>query len=109
MHSPFDIQRLGRVVRTVMHLRPSQWWWRARYSMERQQRIDSRRAARWSWDGLKPPRVNSSFPELAKIEYEVHEHIADIVSLRGGIFQHLNSSHVLGYDQPNWRLGMVDK
>ena len=96
---------IGRYLRTVSHLRPSQLYWRVHYEAERRA-SPGRRAARWQWKGDKAPRIRPDFPRIP-LGYRAGSSSVTLALLSHGVLQHLNQQKAIGHAQPDWRLGRV--
>src|SRR5437868_1902356 len=97
---------LGTYYRTAGHTRWSQLLWRARYALER--RRNARRAASgWRWPGARPPAVRDDFPDVPLFRRPSPEGADGLALLERGAFSHLNQTHELGREAPDWRLGAV--
>ena len=92
-----------RLLRTVCHLRPSQLFWRLRYSLERP--WSSRLAGRWSWRGSSPPVLREAFPDLPLPEPPRPRGPAAVEMLAERRLELLNESRPFDADSPDWRLG----
>lgn len=59
---------------------------------------------RWSFARKGSPSLRSDFPSIPPVH--PHESPNEVLeSLSRGVFEHLNLSHSLGRDHPDWRLG----
>jgi Heparinase II/III-like protein/Heparinase II/III N-terminus len=104
-----SLKDLPRLARTVVHLRPSQVLWRARYALRRRLRNGRRPASAPALHNLSdsvarlrsgnlPGSVNEGLPAQSE---------AIVGRLTRGLFQHLNEERMLGRP-PNWLLGPCD-
>jgi uncharacterized heparinase superfamily protein len=106
--SPMRWHELSRLIRTVRHLRPSQIYWRARYTAERRfvGVVGSKRAAGRGPDGAIP-QVRADLPRSL---FAVAGGASDdnlVRQLAAGTFEHLNQVRQLGRPV-NWLLGPAD-
>jgi uncharacterized heparinase superfamily protein len=100
---------LPRLVRTVRHLRPSQLYWRGRYTVRRRIRRawGPRSVAAASSNGTLP-RLRDDFPtDLDPFDATPPDPTL-VARLSAGKFAHLNAVRELGRP-PDWLLGRIDQ
>jgi uncharacterized heparinase superfamily protein len=103
------LHNLPRLFRTVRHLRPSQIYWRGRYTLRRRfARMSVGRDSGASAADLLIPAVRADFPaSLAAVESRPpHEKM--VAQLSRGAFEHLNAVRELGRP-PDWLLGSIER
>jgi uncharacterized heparinase superfamily protein len=99
---------LPRLIRTVRHLRPSQIYWRGRYTVQRRARLawGARRGSAVSTNG-SVPRLRDDFPADAILFDDTPPDPTLVSQLSAGQFVHLNTLSELGRP-PDWLLGKID-
>jgi uncharacterized heparinase superfamily protein len=100
---------LPRLIRTVRHLRPSQLYWRSRYTVQRRARRawGARSGSEVSTNG-SVPRLRDDFPAAAILFEDNQPDPTLVAQLSAGQFQHLNALRELGRP-PDWLLGKIDR
>jgi hypothetical protein len=107
-----SLRDLPRLARTVVHLRPSQVLWRARYALRRRHRSQSSGESEQLPAHFSPSDLLSRFCELqlptppGPVPLVDEEAVVD--GLSQGIFRHLNEERQLGRP-PDWLLGPRDE
>jgi uncharacterized heparinase superfamily protein len=98
---------LPRLIRTVRHLRPSQLYWRGRYTVQRRVRRawGARSGPAVSTNG-SVPRLRDDFPAAAILFDDPPPDPTLVAQLSSGRFVHLNSLRELGRP-PDWPLGEI--
>ena len=99
---------LPRLIRTVRHLRPSQIYWRGRYTVQRRARraCGARRGPAVSLNG-SVPRLRDDFPADAILFDDTPPDPTLVAQLSAGQFVHLNTLRELGRP-PDWLLGKIE-
>ncbi|HET6324319.1 MAG TPA: alginate lyase family protein [Planctomycetaceae bacterium] len=107
-----SLKDLPRLARTVVHLRPSQVLWRARYTLRRRylsrSHTDSESLPAHAWQGDQLTRLcEQDLPTAPGAESLANQNA--VVDRRSqGVFQHLNEERRLGRP-PDWLLGPRDE
>lgn len=96
---------IPRLLRTVRHLRASQWLWRCRAIVGR--KWPAPRAGRSGSETRDPAAFAGDFPDVPEFHRLAPAGEALVRGLAGGRFEHLNHAFDLGRDRPDWRLGEV--
>ena len=98
---------LPRLIRTVRHLRPTQLYWRGRYTVQRRARRawGARRGPAVSLNG-SVPRLRDDFPADAILFDDTPLDPTLVAQLSAGQFVHLNTLRDLGRP-PDWLLGKI--
>ncbi len=99
---------LPRLIRTVRHLRPSQIYWRGRYTVQRRARRawGARSGPAVSLNG-SVPRLRDDFPADVVLFDDASPDPTLLAQLSAGQFEHLNTLRELGRP-PDWLLGTID-
>ena len=98
-----------RTIRTLRPLRSAQWWWRARYLLERKlrstapHRIPYRRAP-----GAQAPPLRDDLPDVPLFHLPGLTGSEAVAALAEGRWEHLNRSRIIGRVRPHWGLGLVE-
>src|ERR1700722_4492658 len=98
---------LPRLIRTVRHLRPSQLYWRGRYTVQRRVRRawGARSGPAVSTNG-SVPRLRDDFPADAILFDDTPPDPTLVAQLSAGQFEHLNNLRQLGRP-PDWLLRKI--
>lgn len=96
---------IPRLLRTVRHLRASQWLWRFRAIAGR--KWPARHAKQPGPQAWDPNALGVDFPEVPEFHRIAPAGDALLRDLDRGRFEHLNQTIDLGRDRPDWRLGDV--
>jgi len=109
MESPMPFEDLPRLLRTVRHLRPSQLYWRARYTMRRRYPavFTPRTASLPTANGFVPP-LRAGLPASIVTFDSASPNDERLNQLSRGTFKHLNVARELGWP-PEWLLGARDR
>jgi uncharacterized heparinase superfamily protein len=106
--SPMRLHELARLIRTVRHLRPSQIYWRGRYSVRRKL---SRALGVPTWATASTngaiSQLQTDLPASIAASDEASPDGSLITQLSQGTFQLLNAARALGRP-PDWLLGQTD-
>ncbi|HEX4071643.1 MAG TPA: alginate lyase family protein [Planctomycetaceae bacterium] len=99
---------LPRLIRTIRHLRPSQIYWRGRYTVQRRARRawGARSGPAISLNG-SVPRLRDDFPTDAILFDDTPLDPTLVAQLSAGQFVHLNTLRDLGRP-PDWLFGKID-
>lgn len=98
--------QLATRLRTLGHLRGSQLWWRARYTLERRRPLGPGELRRWQWSAERAPRLRADFPCVPAVEGEPVADEQFVRQLAAGVLEHLNDERELGPPgKIDWQLG----
>ena len=90
---------LGRLVRTLRPLHPSQLWWRARYTVERRlSRLDRRPTARRA----TVPTRRLDLPSMPEWHTPGPSPGRVLALARDGVFENVGVAQTVGRDAPRW-------
>ncbi len=102
------LHELARLIRTVRHLRPSQIYWRGRYTVRRKLSCAlGVQTAPMVPTNATIPQLRADLPASIAASDETSPDGSLITQLSQGSFQHLNAARALGRPA-DWLLGQVD-
>jgi uncharacterized heparinase superfamily protein len=103
--SPMRLHELARLIRTVRHLRPSQIYWRGRYTVRR--KLSRALGVQTAPTDATIPQLRSDLPASIAASDKTSPDGSLITQLSHGSFQHLNATRELGRPV-DWLLGQTD-